>query len=164
MHNNLPHKTSDCIQNSRNNSGKDWAGCSFKGRCRVILAMINCLDITEADYDMIFLFSVCSSARGNLPHSWGSWGRESNVKHPNAEPGMWMPGIKGFFNLSTEKAHACLDKPSGECKMLILLLKRRNASSWPLQLLTDVVHGMLMPTYFFVGRSHRATSFTVRGE
>ena len=78
-------------------------------------------------------FSVCSSAKGNLPHSWG---RESNVQHPSVEPGMWVPGIRHLYSgLSIGKVHVCLDKPSGESKMLILLLKRRNASSWPLQLL-----------------------------
>lgn len=47
-----------------------------------------------------------------------------------------MPGIRQVYSgLSTGKAHACLDKPSGERKMLILPLKRRNASSQPLQLL-----------------------------
>lgn len=81
-------------------------------------------------------FSVCSSARGKLPRSWGCWDRESDVQHPSADPGMWVPGIRqAYSGLSTGKAHACLDKPSGEHKMLILPLKRRNASSQPLQLL-----------------------------
>lgn len=58
------------------------------------------------------------------------------MQRPSVEPGMSGPGIRQvYFGLSTGKAHACADISSGECKMLILLLKRINAFSWPLQLL-----------------------------
>lgn len=105
------------------------------------------------------LFSLCSSTRGHIPHSWCGWDSQSSVKHPNTMPGMWVPGS----GLSTGKVHACLDKPSGEWKMLILMVKIKNdTSSWPLKLLFSA-HDVLLPTYPFVGRSQRATSVTVRG-
>lgn len=140
-----------------NTSNDQWSGCN---RSRL--------------WHDLSQFSVCSSARGKLPHSWGSRGRESNVWHPSTEPGMWLPGIRQIYScLSTGKAHARLDKPPGDC-MLNLLPERRKASSWPLQFLfSDRPCAWCAAAHLFVcwkksdghffGRSQMATSFTVRG-